>query len=172
MTLQDNYSVNHQRQPLEGKEIKADYVCPTCKQQLWFNDAINDGTNCDCGVWWYKLSPSVSGTSLHKESGWHFKATGISNNKRTPNLSRVSPPTTLQDKLDEILRSYGVDHINDTAEEEATQAILTDLEAWVTSAMPEKREEKLYTTTVVRTGREWNEALDQYHTKLMEGLKL
>ena len=101
--------------------------------------------------------------------------------ERTQSLSQASPSPTLQDKLDEILELYkrqilkeengqfvNYERLN---KKEATQAILTALEAWVTSAMPEKREEKLYATTVALTGREWNEALDQYHTKLMEGLR-
>ena len=95
--------------------------------------------------------------------------------------------TPLQDKLDEILAklsqyNLGDDPITDepfTAEEtmaiypelkEATQAILTALEAWVTSAMPEKRKIGQHERPL-GDAQNWNEALDQYHTNLIDSLK-
>lgn len=48
--------------------------CPTCKQPLDFVDAMNDGSPCECGEWWFTLPSPIKGTSSLDDSGWHFKA--------------------------------------------------------------------------------------------------
>ena len=91
--------------------------------------------------------------------------------------------TPLQDKLDEILdkdvvinfREGSVPSIRGGTLEakckrNLKKLIITAIEAWVTSARPEKREEKLYGRTAALTGREWNEVLDEYHANLIASL--
>ena len=101
----------------------------------------------------------------------------------------VSQMTTLQDKLEQILKEFldAMDYALEAPEEqaddkdwfdrpykEATQAILTALEAWVTSAKPEKSHvtARYSTSEVDRLAFDlaFDSGVDQYHTKLIASL--
>lgn len=69
---QMNVSINNKREPIY-RNVKTE-CCPTCKEPLSLTDALNDGTPCKCGEWWFVLLNPYPSTSLVDDSGWHFEA--------------------------------------------------------------------------------------------------
>lgn len=67
-------TVNKKREPIYRK-VRTE-CCPTCKEPLSYIDALNDGTPCNCGEWWYVMPHPSDGfvsTSNFDDSGWHFE---------------------------------------------------------------------------------------------------